>query len=121
MLVFIILALVLALLAVVFALQNTITVTISFLFWQFTGSLALVLLVALAAGMLVSFLAYLPSLIRGQLSARKMRKHATELESNLADHKQRLQEAELKLQGQSATVRPPDAPMAPPEQTTRPT
>ncbi len=118
MLVFIILALLLALLAVVFALQNTITVTITFLFWQFTGSLALVLLVALAAGMLVSFLAYLPSLIRGRLAARRMRKHATELESNLAEHKQRLQEAELKLQGQPPAGQQPDAAKAPSDQTT---
>ncbi len=116
MLIFVILALLLALLAVIFALQNTITVTISFLFWQFTGSLALVLLVALAAGMLVSFLAYLPYLVHGQLSTRRMRKHATELESNLAEHKQRLQEAELKLQGQSPAVKPSEANAAPPDQ-----
>ncbi len=120
MLIFVILALLLALLAVVFALQNTGAVTITFLFWNFTGSLALVLIIALAAGILISFLAYLPSLIRGQLSGRRMRKHASELESDLATHKQRLQEAELKLQGQSSAVQPSDTTTAPPDQTTRP-
>ena len=120
MMVFVILALLLALLAIIFALQNTITVTITFLFWQFTGSLALVLLVALAAGILISFLAYLPSLIRGQLSTRRMRKHTSELESDLAAHKQRLEEAQLKLQGQSPAVQPPDSSTADTQQTSSP-
>ncbi len=120
MLIFVILALLLALLAVVFALQNTGAVTITFLFWNFTGSLALVLIIALAAGLLISFLAYLPSLIRGQLSTRKMRKHASELESDLAAHKQRLQEAELELQGGPPPVQPPEANAAPSDQATRP-
>ncbi len=101
MLIFIVLALIILLLAVIFALQNTAAVTISFLFWQFHGSLALVLLVALFAGLLISFLTYLPTLLRTNWSSRKLRKHMTELETNLADHKQRLDEALLKLQSQS--------------------
>ncbi len=121
MLIFIILALLLALLAVVFALQNTTTVTITFLFWQFTGSLALVLLVALAVGILISFFAYLPSLLRGQLSMRRLRKHTTELESNLAEHKQRLEEAQLKRQGQSSPDQPADTSASPPGQSTHST
>ncbi len=113
MLIFVILALLILVFAVIFALQNTVAVSVTFLFWQFHGSLALVLLVALGAGLVISFFAYLPSLVRGQLSTRKLRKHATELEGNLAEHKQRLDEALLKLQGQNISAQPPETGSAP--------
>ncbi len=116
MLFFVILALILAVLAVVFALQNTAQTAVSFLVWKFNGSLALVLIVAVLAGMLISFLAYAPTLLRGHFSARRMRKHTSELELNLADHKQRLEEALLKLQGQSAPAQPPESNPAQPDQ-----
>jgi putative membrane protein len=95
--VFVFLALFIALLAVVFALQNTMMVTVAFLFWKFDGSLALVLLLALAVGALISFLASLPSLVRGGLSRRTLRKRADELESNLNLERQHLEEAQLHL------------------------
>ncbi len=116
MIFFVILALILAVLAVVFALQNTLQVAVSFLVWKFNGSLALVLIVSVLAGMLISFLAYLPTLLRSYFSARRMRKHTGELELNLADHKQRLEEALLKLQGQSAPAPPPETNPAQPDQ-----
>jgi uncharacterized integral membrane protein len=104
MLVFVVLALLLLFFAVIFALQNTTAVTIYILFWQFHGSLALVLLGALAAGLLISFLAYLPTLLRGHWSGRKLRKQVTELEGSLAEHKQRLEETLQKLQGQATST-----------------
>ena len=116
MLIFVILALLILMFAVIFALQNTVNVTVVFLFWQLHGSLALVLLVALGAGMLISFLAYLPSLLRGQWSMRKLRKQTTELESNLAEHKQRLEEAHLKLQSLSTPAQPSEASLPSPDQ-----
>jgi len=129
--IFIFLALIIAIIAVIFALQNTLIVTVSFIIWKFTGSLALVLLLALAVGALISFLASLPAIVRGKWSLRSLRKQAsklessitehkqrlTELESSLTEHKQRLEEAHLKLQTQSApaqstenSVQPPDQP-----------
>ncbi len=108
MLIFIILALLILFFAVIFALQNTVTTSVTFLFWHFSGSLALVLLVALGAGLLISFFAYLPSLLRGQWSMRRLRKQAGELESSLSEHKARLDEALLKLHGPSS-VEPPDS------------
>lgn len=116
MLFFAILALILAILAVVFALQNTLQVAVTFLVWKFNGSLALVLIVAVLAGMLISFLAYLPSLLRGHFSARRLRKHAGELEVSLADHKQRLEEALSKLEEQPTPAQPPEATTSQPEQ-----
>jgi putative membrane protein len=116
--IFVFLALIIAVIAVIFALQNTLVVTVSFLFWKFTGSLALVLLMALAAGALVSFLASLPALVRSQWSQRSLRKRAAELESNLNEHKQRLDEAQRKLDAGSAPVQPPEAGAQPPDQPT---
>ena len=114
--IFVFLALIIAVIAVIFALQNAAPVTISFLFWKFHGSLALVLLLALAVGAVISFLASLPTLLRGQWSIRKLRKQATELESNLNDHKQRLEEAQLKLKAQTTPVQPPETSAEPPDQ-----
>ncbi len=61
MLIFIIIALVIAIIGVVFALQNPITISVTLLFWSFHGSLALVLLGTLAVGVLISLLASPPS------------------------------------------------------------
>lgn len=95
--IFVFLALIIAILAVIFAVQNTALVTVSFLVWEFDGSLALVLLLALAVGALISFLASLPALIRGGFSRRSLRKRASELENNLNEERRLLEEAQLHL------------------------
>lgn len=51
---FLIVALGLAILTVVFALQNTVPVVVTFLIWKFEGSLAMVLMLTFALGVLVS-------------------------------------------------------------------
>jgi putative membrane protein len=115
--IFVILAILILIFAVVFALQNTIGVAVTFLFWQFHGSLALVLIVAVLAGLVISFLAYLPSLLRSHMAGRKLHKQIADLESNLAEHKQRLADALIKVQDQSAAAKPPqqgEAPTNPP-------
>ena len=96
--IFIIFSLFIAILAVIFALQNTMVVTVSFLFWHFTGSLALVLLAALATGAVVSILASIPSLVRNQISSRSQKKKITESEATLNEHKTRLEEAQKKAE-----------------------
>ena len=62
--VFLLLALLVAALAVIFAIQNTEIVTVDFLVWSFQGSLALILLIALAAGAIASSLASIPAMFR---------------------------------------------------------
>ena len=61
---FIIAALVIALAAIVFALQNPAPVVVNFLAWQTQGSLALVFLVTLAIGVLLGLLVCTPALLR---------------------------------------------------------
>jgi lipopolysaccharide assembly protein A len=128
--IFIFLALFIAVIAVIFAVQNTLIVTVSFLLWKFNGSLALVLLLAIAVGALISFLASSPALVRGKWSLRNQRKRTielesnlnastqrvTELESSLAEQKQLLEEAQRKLQAQSPPVQPPQTSAPPPDQ-----
>ena len=122
MLILVIVALLIAIFAVIFALQNTIMVTVTFLFWQFNGSLALILLVTLAVGAVVTFLAYLPALIRNHRSVRKLRRQATTLEKDLNENKQHLADALLKLQTQSTPSQPPETPtIQPPDQPATPT
>lgn len=57
-------ALLIVIIAVVFALQNAVPVTISFLVWQLEGSLALVLLASFMLGVLAALLVTLPGMIR---------------------------------------------------------
>lgn len=91
------LSLIIAILAVLFAVQNIDTVTIRFLTASFQGSLALILLVAMVIGSSISLLASLPTLIRNQWIIRGQRKKMAELEISLANHKMKLAEAENKL------------------------
>ncbi len=65
--IFLFFALIISVIAVIFAVQNNDTITVSFAVWKYNGSLALVLLVAVAAGSLISFFVSLPSNLRNSL------------------------------------------------------
>ena len=54
--VFLFIAVLIAVLAVIFALQNAVPITVSFLFWKAESSLALILILAFIAGLITSFL-----------------------------------------------------------------
>lgn len=84
------LSLLIAIVAVVFALQNTAVATVSFLLWEFSSSLALILLIAVFAGVLISFLVSIPQLVRANWKARGLHKQTAELEIRLHDQQQAL-------------------------------
>jgi uncharacterized integral membrane protein len=109
--IFVLFSLLIAILAVIFALQNTAQITLSFLFWSYKGSLALVLLAALVAGALVSFFASLPALARNKWALRAQRKRMQAVETDLASHRTRLEAAERRLAEQEVqlTVLPANA------------
>ncbi len=96
--IYILAALVIAIIAVIFALQNMTTVTVSFLFWSIKGSLALVLLVTLAVGVLISSLASLPGFIGGKWSSTSQKKKLTSLETERDMYKQKAEEAEKEVE-----------------------
>ena len=70
----IILALLIAVIAVVFALQNTAVVTITFLAWTVDGSLALVVLLAVLTGVLISVFVSLPSIVKNRIASSNRKK-----------------------------------------------
>lgn len=75
-------AIIVAILGVVFALQNAVPITVSFLTWRFESSLALVLLITLALGILMSLLVSVPSMIRTKKIISGQKKKIQELESS---------------------------------------
>jgi uncharacterized integral membrane protein len=112
--IFLILSLLIIALVVVFAVQNTALTTVHFFVWTFQGSLALILLIALSAGVLISLLVSLPTMVNNRLTLRSHKKKLVELEANLSDHKGKLEEAERKLQeqekGKQEGLNPPQKP-----------
>lgn len=81
--IFLLVAILVAALAVIFAVQNTELVTVDFLFWSFQGSLALILLVALAAGAIASSLASIPSMFRSHRSVAGQHRKVEQLEAEV--------------------------------------
>lgn len=80
MTVFLILALIIAILAVIFAVQNVTMVTISFIAWNINTSLAVALLIALGAGVLITLLVSVPGRIKGGWNSVSQKKKFTTLE-----------------------------------------
>lgn len=69
-----VLSLVLAVLTVVFALQNDDPMSVDFLFIQTQGSTALVLIVTFALGVIVGLMSTLPGRLRDRRELKKMKK-----------------------------------------------
>jgi uncharacterized integral membrane protein len=95
--IFIIVALVIAGVAIVFALQNITAVTVTFLFWNLHASLALVLLLSVVVGVLISLLSSLPGLIRGKWGAVSQKKKLASLETESSANKKRADKAEQEI------------------------
>lgn len=90
-----IVAIVVAILAVVFALQNAVPITVSFLTQRFESSLALVLLITVALGILMSLLVSVPSMIKTRKMISSQKKRIQELEWNLQRESERKKEEEI--------------------------
>ena len=103
-----ILALAFAIVAVIFALQNTEVVTVAFFGMSYTGSLALVILVAVALGILIGVLVMAPGNIKNKIASSRSRKMIGSLESSLEEQKSKLEKLEKKdIEAQTAN---PDKP-----------
>lgn len=95
--VLLIVALLIAIVAVVFAVQNTMAVTVTFFAWEFEQSLALVLLLTLGLGVLIGVLPILPGRIRGKWRLTSQKKKLDALEKKLQEETVRRAEAEKQL------------------------
>lgn len=87
-----ILALVLAILSVFFALQNTAVVTVIFFGYSLEGSMALFILVALGVGALIGILFMLPGRIKTGIALARKRREVGGLEKTVDEHKTKLEE-----------------------------
>lgn len=91
--IFLILALILVIIAVVFAVQNVAIVTISFIAWKVDISLAVALLLALGAGVLISVLVSIPGRIKGGWNNASQKKKFNNLAAELDEYKRKIEEA----------------------------
>jgi len=107
-----ILALAFAIVAVIFALQNTEVVTVAFFSLSYEGSLALVILVAVALGILIGVLVMAPGNIKNRISSSRNRKKIGSLEASLDEHKSKLAELEKPVPPESDAdeSKSPDSP-----------
>ena len=80
---FIVLALLIALAIVLFALQNSAIVTVSFLSFHYNGSLALILVVVFTLGLLAGILISIPSLLRKSSDLREQKRRVKQLEESI--------------------------------------
>ena len=99
-----------AIMAALFAMQNIVPVVVSLGFWSFEGSLALVLLMTLGLGALIAGLVSSPAMIRRQWNTSKLARQVADLERKLADEARRNEE----LTAEVARLRKPVAPEAAP-------
>ena len=104
MILLVIVGLIMAILAVLFAFQNATVVTINFGVWQLEQSLAIVLISTLALGIIISILLSLPTILkRGWQNSRQKNKIAqlqTQLKSN---NQMTFQQQQQSLAQQEAT------------------
>ena len=77
--------------AVIFALQNNSSVIVTIALWNFEGSLAVVLLLALGLGVLITGLLSTPAVLRGQWSARRLRRQVVDLQREIVEQQTRNQ------------------------------
>ncbi len=102
---YIILVLLVAVVAVVFALQNSAAITISLFSWSISGSLSLFLIVTLAIGFLLGVLLMTPSVFRRSRVASGLKKQVSALEKEKISAAQKPIEAETIPDGEAAKKR----------------
>lgn len=81
---FLIVAALIAVLAILFALENAVPVTVTFFTVEYQSSLAMVLMLSLIAGIILGLLVLTPRMIRQKLTISNMNKRLKSLENALA-------------------------------------
>jgi len=88
MIILFVIGLLLGVVSVIFALQNIAVVTISFFSWQLTGSLALILLLAITSGILIAILLLLPEFINNYFKYKNLKRENKNLAEELRKQKE---------------------------------
>jgi len=81
--------------ALLFALQNTAVVPLTFLGWQFESSLALLVILSVTLGVLMSILASIPSALSASFKIMGLKKENTKLVQEVVAHKEALAATEV--------------------------
>lgn len=63
---------IIAILALIFSFQNIDTITVSFFKWEFTSSLALILIATLLTGFITAVIVLTPSIFKANLNIKKL-------------------------------------------------
>lgn len=105
--IFLVLALIIALIAVVFTIQNTALVTVTFLVWDFNHSLAFVVLLAILAGVLISQFVAMPGRFKRKLEITNQTKKIKEMETELMSSKVRMEALKQEVEIYRSKVDPP--------------
>lgn len=92
-----IVAMIFAVSGVLFALQNSQTVPVNFLSWEFSSSLAMVLLLAVVLGALILGLMSTPATLRRQWANSRQAKRIAELEEECDTQKATIAELRKKV------------------------
>jgi len=96
--IFLIFSLILAIIAVLFAVFNAQPVTVNFLFGKYEVPLAASLLIAMLLGAVVSLLFSTPSMAKSRWANRNYRKRISELETTLSNQTVQLAAAQQKIE-----------------------
>lgn len=86
--IYLLIAAIIAVLAVIFALQNAVPITVSFLIWRVESSLALILIVAFIAGLIASFLGTALSRIRHIRTTTSQKKSIEETKKDIVTNQE---------------------------------
>src|SRR3989337_2093105 len=90
MLLSLLLALLMTIAALLFAFQNAQAARVTFLVWHFESSLALILVVSFAAGLLAGSLLLLPGRVRAGLASASQRRELAGLSRRVTERQARL-------------------------------
>ncbi len=83
--------------AVIFALQNAVAITVTFLFWQVNASLAVVLVLAILSGMIASFLVSIPEVIGDYFKFKTIAKEKEKLQNEVNSYKEMVADLNTKI------------------------
>ena len=102
----VIVAIVIAIAGVMFAVQNSVPGTVVFFLWRFDGSLGVILLLALALGALIVALVSTPATLRSSWVIRRQKKEIDALKTSNAELRARAAEMERRSASGRGTHEP---------------
>lgn len=104
MFIFLIIGLLLGALVLIFAVQNIAVVNVVFLTWQFEGSLALIVVLSIAVGMLLSWFLSLPNIFNKQARISKLKREKDTLKDEVEYKKIEVEKTKMEVENEKAKL-----------------